>query len=178
MIVVVLMADVMVVTVVMVVAVVMRMTAIMIVIMALIVTVIMVMAVIMIVIVAAIIVMVVVMLFEGGFQVLGKGLFGSAIDLADGDSTFGRDLRARLEFRREQWSFAMSPAELPVQLADRSFDDARLPSTLRALHQRAANPERRRFGEDDVFHPIQIGRATEDAQQHAGGGSSSFESTS
>ncbi len=62
----------------------------------------------------------------------------------------------------------MTPAELAVQLADRCFDDARLPSTLRALHQRAADAERRGLGEDDVFHLVHVGRSAEDAQQHTG----------
>ena len=112
--------------------VVVRMPAIMIVVMALIVTVIMVMAVVMIVIVAAIMVMVmvVIMLLESGFQVLGKRLLGRAIDLSDGNSAFGSDLRARFKFRREQRTFSVTPAELAVQLTDRGLDDARLPSTL------------------------------------------------
>ena len=79
-------------------------------------------------------IMVVIMLLKGGFQVLGKSLFGSAIDFSNGDSSFGGDLRARFKFRCEQRAFAVTPAELAMQLADRSFNDARLPSTLRALH--------------------------------------------
>ena len=122
MIMVVLMADIMVVAVVMAV----RMIAIVIVVMALIVTVIVVMAVIVIVttIMVVIALMIVVMLLKHGFQVLGKGLFGRAIDFSDGDSAFGSDLRAGLEFWSKQRTLAVSPAELAVQLADRSLDDA------------------------------------------------------
>lgn len=75
-------------------------------------------------------VMIVVVLLEDGFQVLGKSQFGRAINFPDWNSAFGRDLRARFKFGREQRTLAVSPAELAVQLADRCLDDARLPSTF------------------------------------------------
>lgn len=163
-IVVVLLADVMIVTVVMVVR--------MIVVMAMIVTVIVVVAVVMIVIVivivVAVMVMIVVMLSEHGVEVLREGLFGNAIDLADRNAAFGGELRARLEFRREQRALAVPPAELAVQLPDRGLDHARLPSTLRSLHQRTPDAERGGLGEDDVFHLVDVGRSAKHAQQDAG----------
>jgi len=82
-----------------------------------------------------VVIMVMVMLSEHGVEMFGEGLFGNAIDFADRDAAFGRDLRARFKFRREQRTFAVPPAELAMQLTDRRFDDTRFASTLRALHQ-------------------------------------------
>ena len=121
-------------------------------------------------IVAAVMVVIVVMLSEHGVEMFGERLFGRAIDFSNRDSAFGRDLRTGLEFWSEQRSLAVSPAELAVQLADRSLDDARLPSTLRPLHQRTADAERRRLCENDVFHLVDVRRAAEDTQQYAGAG--------
>lgn len=134
----------------------------MVVVVAMIVTVIMVMIMVMVMVAFAtafvvMIVIVIVFVFvfgEHGVEVFGEGLFGDAINLADRNAAFGGELCAGLEFRREQRAFAVSPAELAVKLSDRRFDDARLPSTLRALHQRTADAERRGLGEDDVFHLV------------------------
>lgn len=132
------------------------------------VTAIMIVAVIVVMIVIAAAIMVVIVLLEDGFQVLGKSLFGCAIDFSNGNSAFRGNLRARFKFGCEQRTFAVTPAELAVQLADRCLDDARLPSPLRALHQRAADAERRGLGEDDFFHLVDVRRSAEDAQQHTG----------
>ena len=121
-----------------------------------------------IVVMAIVRIMIVVVLLEDRFEVRCKGLFGGAIDLADRDATFGGDFRAGLEFRSEQRTLAMSPTELAVQLTDRRFDDARLPSTFRPLHQRTADAERRGLGEEDVFHVVEVGRPAENRQQHSG----------
>lgn len=121
-----------------------------------------------IVVVTAFMVVIVVMLFEERFRTLGESLLSGAVDLADGDSALGSDLRARFKFWRKQRAFAVTPAEFAVQLADRCLDDTRLSSTFRALHQRTTDAERRRLGEDDVLHLVHVGRSAENAQQHAG----------
>lgn len=69
-------------------------------------------------------IVIMIVLFKDRFEVRCKRLFGSAIDFANRDASFGGDLRARLEFWCKKRTLAVSPAELAVQLTDRRFDDA------------------------------------------------------
>ena len=83
-----------------------------------------------IVVMTAVMLVIMFLLIKGLIDLLGEGLFGDAVNLANGDFAFGGHLCARFKLRSKQRSFAMSPTKLALQQTKRRFDDARLPSTF------------------------------------------------